>query len=98
MATKKKVKNTPDNRDKAELERAIKALHAVRPNPIAWGPIIAFVGPIIGRIAARMAARYVANKLRRKLSKGMPAETADYVADRVGDVIAKIRLPQQKKE
>jgi len=84
-------RKSPDSKDIAELERAVKALNAGSHNPVDWAPIIRFVAPIVARLAARIAARYIAGRLKKKLAKRMPQETADYVADKILEHLAKVK-------
>jgi len=76
-------RKNPDSKDIAELQRAVKALNAGSHNPVDWAPIIRFVAPIV--------ARYIAGRLKKKLAKKMPQETADYVADKILEHLAKVK-------
>ena len=79
-----------DTRDEQALKLALKALKGTQHNPINWVAIAQFIGPIVARLAARQAARYVSGRLKKKMTKAMPAETADYVADRMNQILAKL--------
>lgn len=85
----KSKKSTIDDRDLAELRRGIKAVKAASHNPVDWGAIIKFAGPILGRIAARYAAKFVARKLNKKLKLKLSTEVAEATADKMSDILAK---------
>lgn len=86
---RKPGKKTVEKREAEELKRAINALNSTQHNPIAWGPIIAMVAPIIARIAARYAMRALARRLQRKISTKIRDETVVGAADFVADIAVK---------
>ena len=87
-----KKKPTPDKRQIEELKAFVKALNGAEHNPIEWGAVIAFAAPIVSRIAARIAVKYVAQRLGKRLKRNVPADTADYVADKMTAIVQRLAL------
>lgn len=73
----------------AKLEREEKALAALLDNlpenPIAWGPIVRILGPIIARLAVRIALK----KAKRSMSEAKVNQVADTVASTISTLLAK---------
>jgi len=73
----------------AKLEREQKELENLLvnlpDNPIAWGPIIRVLGPIIARLAVRIALK----KSKRHMSEAKVNQVADSVATTISSVLAK---------
>jgi len=90
-------KITPEKREKAELDRAVKALQALQHNPVEWTPIIKFLAPIIARIAARYVMSVLARKLNRRISSKIREETVLSAADHLSDIVIKRTASSKKK-
>lgn len=82
-------KPTPEKREAQELDRLVKTLEATSHNPIAWGPVIKFVAPIIARIAARYVMKIVARKLDKRISSKIREETVVAAADHLAEIAIK---------
>jgi len=91
VADKKSTKKKPTKLTKEvkELKAFADALKATQHNPVNWGAIISFVGPIVARIATRYAVRFVARKWGKKASVKIVTEAVESVADDVSAVIQK---------
>lgn len=82
-------RNTPEKRDKKELESAVSAFDAAQHNPIEWTPIIKFVAPIVARVAARYVLKTVARKLNKRITPRVREETVVQAADYLADIALK---------
>ena len=91
-----KGKITPEKRDKAELDRVIKALEGTGSNPIIWANVIRLVAPIIARIATRYALRLIARKVGKRISAKAKEETVLSTSDYIATIAVK-RTTAKKK-
>lgn len=73
----------------AKLEREQKELENILANlpdnPIAWGPIVRILGPIIARLAVRIALK----KSKRHMSEAKVNQVADAVSSTISSILAK---------
>ena len=98
MVRKSVVKRTAkEQKDTAEILRAIKALQGTQHNPIDFGAILTFIAPIVARMAVRYAVRVAYRKLNRKLTTKVSEEMVDTVSERVGDIIQQSVIKRLKK-
>ena len=92
MAKKATTKRkTPASVELADLDRAVKALNATQHNPIAWGPIIAYFGPIVARLAIRVGLTYLARKTGRKIAPKARQEVVDYTSTAILAVLKRLK-------
>lgn len=83
-------KRGKQDKDVAEIKRAIKAMQAIS-NPVDIAALVKFFGPIIARLVARYTARYIAAKLGKRLKKNVPQETADWASDKIVAILAQTK-------
>lgn len=73
----------------AKVEREQKALEELLANlpdnPLAWGPIVRILGPIIARLAVRIALK----KAKRSMSEAKVNQVADSIAGTISAILAK---------
>lgn len=70
----------------AREQKALEELLANLPdNPVAWGPIIRIMGPIIARLAVRIALK----KAKRSMGEAKVNSVADSVAGTISVILAK---------
>lgn len=94
MASKKKAapkRKTAINRELEELARAAAALQATQHNPIAWAPLIRYLGPIVARLAARICLAYVVRKTGRKIAPNARQEVIDFTASTILQVLKRLK-------